>query len=175
MPEGDRDKNKSAAARPPGPGNMSSPSVAGPLLPWLLAALQPMPQARVKQLLHFGKVTVNGVATTQFDYPLNPGDCVAVAGQKSGQSELSKAGVSILFADDDLLVVDKPVGLLTVAFGSQAEGAQVFALLLAHTTARQMGRPFVVHRLSTERLRGSCSLRAAPTFATVCKRIGQRW
>jgi 23S rRNA pseudouridine1911/1915/1917 synthase len=149
MPEGDRDKNESAAARPSGPGNMSSPTVAGPLLPWLLSALQPMPRARVKQLLQFGKVSVNGIATTQFDYPLQPGDCIAVAGQRSGPSELAKAGVSILFADDDLMVVEKPIGLLTVA--SEAERSQtVFALLLAHMTERQMGRPFVVHRLDRE-------------------------
>src|SRR4051794_26528403 len=105
--------------------------VAGPLLAWLLAALQPMPRTRVKQLLQHGKVTVNGTATTRFDYLLEPGDCVKVASSNSSPSELARAGVAILHADDDLLVIDKPAGLLTVA--SAAERSRTaFALLLAH-------------------------------------------
>ena len=36
------------------------PADDGPLLPWLLAALAPMPRTRVKQLLRFGRVSVNG-------------------------------------------------------------------------------------------------------------------
>ncbi len=148
MPERDQDPMESfpPASRS---GSLAGPPVTGPLLAWLLAALQPMPRARVKQLLHFGKVAVNGVATTQFDYPLQSGDSVTIANNRSGPDDLAKAGVTILFADDDLLVVDKPVGLLTVA--SETERSRtVFALLLAHLTDRRMGRPFVVHRLDRE-------------------------
>jgi 23S rRNA pseudouridine1911/1915/1917 synthase len=130
-------------------GGLAGPEVSGPLLAWLLAALEPMPRARVKQLLHHGKISVNGVSTTRFDYPLQPGDCVTVANSRSGPDDLARAGVSILFADDDLMVVDKPAGLLTVA--SEAERSRtVFALLLAHMAERKMGRPFVVHRLDRE-------------------------
>ncbi len=146
----DRDQEPVEAFAPASrSGGLAGPPVTGPLLPWLLAALQPMPRARVKQLLHHGKVAVNGVATTRFDYPLQSSDCVTVANNRSGPDELAKAGVTILFADDDLLVVDKPAGLLTVA--SEAERSKtVFALLLAHMTDRKMGRPFVVHRLDRE-------------------------
>src|SRR5882757_4325971 len=130
-------------------GGLAGPTIAGPLLTWLLSALEPMPRARVKQLLERGKIAVNGVATTKFDYPLQPGDCVTVVHKRSGLDDLSRTGVSILYADDELLVVDKPAGLLTVA--SEAERSKtVFALLLAHMTVRKMGRPFVVHRLDRE-------------------------
>jgi 23S rRNA pseudouridine1911/1915/1917 synthase len=137
-----------ASSAAPAPG-LSGPAIAGPLLTWLLSALKPMPRARVKQLLERGKIAVNGIATTRFDHLLQPGDCVTIAHKRSGPDELSRAGVSILYADDELLLVDKPAGLLTVA--SEAERSRTaFALLLAHMTDRKMGRPFVVHRLDRE-------------------------
>ena len=155
-----------------GLGALAGPPVTGPLLAWLLAALQPMPRARVKQLLHHGKITINGVATTRFDYPLRPGDCVTVAGKKSGPNALSKAGISILFADDDLLVVDKPAGILTVA--SEGERSRtVFAILLAHMAERQMGRPFVV-RSSTAKPPAYFSARSSTVPGLVASRLATR-
>src|SRR5438270_666833 len=94
------------------------PATAGPLLPWLLAALAPMPRTRVKQLLRFGQVTVNGVPVTQFDHPLAAGDRVAIAPARADPvgEALRQAGIRIVYEGDDLIAVDKPAGLLTVAF-----------------------------------------------------------
>jgi len=93
------------------------PAADGPLLPWLLAALAPMPRTRVKQLLQFGRVSVNGEATTRFDYPLKAGDRVAVApaGPDPAADPLRRAGIRIVHEDADLIVMDKPAGLLSVA------------------------------------------------------------
>ncbi len=126
-----------------------SPPVQGPLLPWLLASLQPMSRTRIKELLQRGQVTVNGVATTRFDYPLQFGDNVQVAHQKPLKDELAKAGLSILHQDEHILVVDKPAGLLTVATEGE-KTRTAFALLLSHLKARKQGRPFVVHRIDRE-------------------------
>lgn len=149
MEQQDGDSRNPTARHVPGFGTLASPKVAGPLLAWLLTALQPMSRTRVKQLLQRGKVTVNGTAVTRFDYLLQPDDCVKVGSGKSSPSELSRAGVSILYADDDLLVIDKPAGLLTVASATE-RSRTAFALLLAHMSQREMGRPFVVHRLDRE-------------------------
>src|SRR5438270_10189705 len=95
------------------------PATAGPLLPWLLAALAPMPRTRVKQLLKFGQVTVNGVPVTQFDHQLETGDRVAIADGRPDPAadSLRAAGVRIIHQDDDLIAIDKPAGLLSVATG----------------------------------------------------------
>lgn len=127
------------------------PAADGPLLPWLLAALAPTPRTRVKQLLRFGRVTVNGVPATRFDHPLRAGDRVAIAAARpdpAGES-LRRAGVRIVHQDDDLIAIDKPAGLLSVATeGEKADTA--FARLGAYLAARREGRPFVIHRLDRE-------------------------
>jgi 23S rRNA pseudouridine1911/1915/1917 synthase len=123
----------------------------GLLLPWLLAALAPMSRTRVKQLLRFGQVSVNGVPTTQFDYPLRSGDRVTITTDRPDPAggSLRAAGIQIVHQDDDLIVLDKPAGLLTVATDSEKTDT-AFALLHAHLAARRDGRPVVVHRLDRE-------------------------
>jgi 23S rRNA pseudouridine1911/1915/1917 synthase len=127
------------------------PAADGPLLPWLLAALAPMPRTRVKQLLKFGLVSVNGAPTTQFDYSLKAGDRVAIAsaGLDSAADILRQSGIRIVHEDDDLIVIDKPAGLLSVATGGQKLDT-AFARLNAYMAARRAGRPFVVHRLDRD-------------------------
>ena len=127
------------------------PATDGPLLPWLLAALAPMPRTRVKQLLRFGRVTVNGVPATQFDHPLKAGDRVAIAFIRPDppSESLREAGVRIIHQDDDLIAIDKPAALLSVATERERSDT-AFARLNAYLAARREGRPFVVHRLDRE-------------------------
>jgi 23S rRNA pseudouridine1911/1915/1917 synthase len=127
------------------------PATDGPLLPWLLAALAPMPRTRVKQLLRFGQVTVNGVPTTRFDHPLRAGDRVAITAHRPDPvaESLRQAGVRVVYQDADLIALDKPAGLLSVATdGEKLDTA--FARLRAVLAAGRDGRPFVVHRLDRD-------------------------
>jgi 23S rRNA pseudouridine1911/1915/1917 synthase len=110
-----------------------------------------MPRTRVKQLLRHGRVTVNGVPTSQFDHRLRAGDRIAIApnAPDTSASALRLAGVSIVHQDDQLIVIDKPAGLLSVATeGEKLDTA--FARLSAYLGARRKGRPLVVHRLDRE-------------------------
>src|SRR5205814_2024219 len=113
--------------------------------------LRPMPRTRVKQLLSRGRVTVNGYPITQFDHPLHPGDRVAIERSRPDPAgaALQHAGVTIEYQDDDLLVIDKPAGLLSVATATERADT-AFARLNAYLSARREGRPFVVHRLDRE-------------------------
>jgi 23S rRNA pseudouridine1911/1915/1917 synthase len=123
----------------------------GPLLAWLFAALAPMPRTRVKQLLRFGQVTVNGVPVRQFDHPLKAGDRVAITSTRpdpAGEA-LRQAGVRIVHQDDDLIAIDKPAGLLSVATAGEKQDT-AFARLNTYLVSERAGRPFVVHRLDRE-------------------------
>jgi 23S rRNA pseudouridine1911/1915/1917 synthase len=130
---------------------LSAPKAEGPLLAWLLDALKPMNRTRVKQLLRHGRVSVNGTPTTRHDHPLRAGDTVAIIRADSVITDrsLAEVGISIVWEDDALLVIDKPSGLLTVATESEKTDT-AFARLNAHLTSRAQGRPFVVHRLDRE-------------------------
>jgi 23S rRNA pseudouridine1911/1915/1917 synthase len=121
-----------------------------PLLAWLLEALKPMNRTRVKQLLKHGSVSVNGLPTTKHDHPLKPGDRVTVArGGAIADRSLEKAKIAIVYEDDALIAIDKPAGLLTVA--TEVERTDTaFARLITHLSTRDLGRPFVVHRLDRD-------------------------
>jgi 23S rRNA pseudouridine1911/1915/1917 synthase len=120
------------------------PANAGPLLAWLLETLKPMSRTRVKELLAHGRIAVNGEATTQFDHPLREGDRVTIGSRKEEAPQ-----VAIVYQDEDLVAIDKPTGLLSVATASEREDT-AFTRLNAFLQSRQEGRAFVVHRLDRE-------------------------
>ena len=131
--------------------DLPPPTVSGPLLPWLLAALAPTNRTRVKQLLQHGGVSVNGVAVTRHDHPLTPGDRVSVdrglpahaTGRAAGPRP-TEGGLPVVYEDAAVVVIDKPAGLLTVATDAEKEDT---AFVRATT---QFGRVFVVHRLDRD-------------------------
>lgn len=130
---------------------LPSPTTEAPLLAWLLDALQPMNRTRVKQLLRHGRVAVNGTTTSRHDHPLRPGDQVAIARGNvvPADRSLENAGIAIVLEDEALIAIDKPAGLLTVATRRERLDT-AFSWLKAHLTARDLGRPYVVHRLDRD-------------------------
>jgi len=120
------------------------PTADAKLLDWLLAALAPTNRTRVKQLLHSGRVRVNGTSVTRHDHLLTPKDRVSIAKEVPRPS-----AVAIVYEDDALVVIDKPAGLLTVATESEKTDT-AFVRLRDHLAATRAGRPFVVHRLDRD-------------------------
>jgi 23S rRNA pseudouridine1911/1915/1917 synthase len=118
-----------------------TPDRAGPLLPYLLAALAPMNRTRVKQLLTHGRIHVNGKAITKHDHVVRPGDQVTVDRTPPRPAPL----LPIVYEDESLVVIDKPEGLLTVATETE-KVVTAFRLLEANMPSR----PAVVHRLDRE-------------------------
>lgn len=128
------------------PRELPPPSVDTPLLPWLLEVLQPTNRTRVKELLRSGRVRVNGAATTRHDHPVRPADHLAIGPEPSpAVRNLAKLGIAILFEDPELLAIDKPTGLLTVATEGE-KSATAYAILRENLP----DRPHVVHRLDRE-------------------------
>ena len=123
----------------------------------LLAYLfETWPEAKKKQVrtwLKFGSVAVNGRVTTKFDYAVKPGDTIEIRakGLAAPETKLT-GGIRIRHEDADILVIDKPSGLLSIASASE-EDKTVYAFLTDHV---RMGRPqsrervWVVHRLDRE-------------------------
>jgi 23S rRNA pseudouridine1911/1915/1917 synthase len=127
------------------------PTVDAPLLAWLLDALRPMSRTAVKELLRDGRIVVNGSPVTRHDHPLRPGDRVAVSRERAGPAVGTRGGAGIVtvYADDALIAIDKPAGLLSVATEGEREDT-AFARVAASLAARRAGRPFVVHRIDRD-------------------------
>jgi 23S rRNA pseudouridine1911/1915/1917 synthase len=74
-------------------------------------------QTTLRQMLRSGRVRVNAAMATRMKQPLEPGDKVEVTDRKTDERhthpQASLHPLKLVFEDADILVVDKPAGLLT--------------------------------------------------------------
>lgn len=106
-------------------------------------------RTKVKQLLKYRAVQVNDLPAVRLDQPLAPGDLVTITSEKEGTSAYPPCpGIPILYEDEDILVIDKPPGLLTIA--SETEKKKTAYFKLTACLGERPGskeRVFIVHRL----------------------------
>ena len=120
---------------------------AGTLLACLLEALKPQSKTSVKALLRHGQVWVNGAMVTHAHFPLHPGDEVDIIAHTGGQTAFRHPQMKIVWEDDDLIVVDKKDGLLSVP-DSPAQQRTAYGLLSQYVRRiHPRNRIFILHRL----------------------------
>lgn len=104
--------------------------------------------------MKFGSVRVNGRVTTWYQHPLKPGDKIEILSKERASTERSKAelGLKIVHEDDDVLVVEKPAGLLTMGTEREKEATLYFMLneYERSKTKNESGRIYIVHRLDRD-------------------------
>lgn len=101
---------------------------------------------RLKQWLERGRVRVNGAVVRRGDTVVRPADRVELGPPPPAPIP---APLRLVHEDADLLVIDKPPGLLTVADLSERERT-AYRLLRDWMEGREAGRIFIVHRLDRE-------------------------
>lgn len=97
-----------------------TPNEETTLLPFLLQVLAPRSRTDIKSVLAHNHVRVNGNPTTQFDQPLLPGDEVFINFTHAFVA-LNSRMVRLMYEDQDLIVIEKQSGLLTVPAGNNRE------------------------------------------------------
>ena len=120
---------------------------AQPLLDTLALLYPDSTKTTLRQLLQTGRVRVNGEVEKNARRELDPVELVEV-GQKSVQPALP-AGLAILHEDDDVIVVLKAHGLLTVATERERE-TTAQAYLNVYLKEKGGERIHVVHRIDRE-------------------------
>ena len=135
----------------------ASPEDTGKRLDAWLAA-QPelsLTRSAVQQLLAQGQITKNGKAAKKND-KLQPGDAVAVTVPEPQPLDVLPQDIplEIVFEDDELLVVNKPKGMVVHPAPGHPDGTLVNALLW-HCAGRLSGingiiRPGIVHRIDRD-------------------------
>ena len=120
------------------------------LMDFLLSKMGGMARSSVKQLLGQRRVKVGNAVQTRHDFELKPGDVVTVSSGR-GNSQLTHPKLKIVYEDDDLIVVNKQPGLLTVATTPGSKETTVMSILRAYVK-KQNARAniYVVHRLDRE-------------------------
>ena len=121
---------------------------------FLFKTLKDHKRTKIKQILKFGSVHVNGREVTWYKHPLKPGDKVEILSKDRASAERSKTGLGlpILYEDSDLLVVEKPEGLLTMATEREKE-LTLYFMLTEYVRAKskdESDRIFIVHRLDRD-------------------------
>ncbi|MEM1485482.1 RluA family pseudouridine synthase [Oscillospiraceae bacterium PP1C4] len=119
------------------------------LLDFLLLNLSNRSRNNVKSLLTHREVSVDKVVVTQYDYALREGQKVQIS--RSINREKSPEDVlNIIYEDHDMIVINKPSGLLSVATDKQ-EQLTAYHLLMDYVRKNNpKGRVFVVHRLDRD-------------------------
>lgn len=104
----------------------------------------------IKSLLAHKQIKVNGKLITQFDFELNKGDKVAVMKFDQSRKEKRMKGLKIVFEDEDLIIVDKEAGFLSVSTDKE-KMRTAFGLLNEYVKKQNKNdRVFVLHRLDRE-------------------------
>lgn len=97
----------------------------------------------VKSLLHNEKVFVNGNMTTKYNYELNIGDVVEI------REKIAK-NIDIIYEDKDIIVINKPSGLLTVATEKEKNKTAYHLIMEYLKKKNKNNRIFIIHRLDKD-------------------------
>jgi 23S rRNA pseudouridine1911/1915/1917 synthase len=130
------------------------PALDGQRLDRVVAMVTGRSRAEAAALVDAGEVAVGGRAVTTRAHRVAEGDLLDLpAASVPASIELSAdpaVPVPVVSEDADLLVVDKPAGLVVHPGAGQTEGTLVNGLLARYPEIREVGqadRPGIVHRL----------------------------
>jgi len=145
---------ESYASRPQVLALTVEPAAAGFRLDQLLAQRLDFSRARLQRWLKAGLVLVNGQARPP-SYKVRAGDAIEVAVPPPEPSYLlpEPLPLEIIYEDRDLLVVNKPPGLVTHPGAGHKTGTLLNALLHHCPELQEIGdvsRPGLVHRLDKD-------------------------
>jgi 23S rRNA pseudouridine1911/1915/1917 synthase len=128
---------------------------AGMRLDQFLAGATPgLSRARIQGLIKAGHVTLNGLAA-KASARLRVGDAITLSKPPpvATESVAEEIALDVLFEDDDLIVINKPAGLVVHPAAGHWSGTLVNALLHHCRALSGIGgeqRPGIVHRLDKE-------------------------
>lgn len=119
------------------------------LLTFLLASMPNKSRHNVKSFLRDKQVLVNNKAITQFNYVLKANQIVEIKDAKAPEHQKYK-GLTIIFEDQYLIVIEKQEGTLSIATEKQ-KLHNAYSILSDHIKKEDpRNRLFVIHRLDRE-------------------------
>lgn len=116
------------------------------LLEFMTSAMADRKRTTVKDYLKHRQVMVNGIVTTQFDLELKKGDTVLINTSREFQT-LRNPRLSIVYEDDDIIVVNKGYGLLSVGTDKIKTGTAYSILRDYLKRVDPRNKLFIIHRL----------------------------
>ena len=119
------------------------------LMDFLIAKLPHKNRNNIKSLLRNKQVWVDDQLISQFNHVLNPGQKVAISASRS-RVEKKFTEFTIIYEDEELIVIDKAAGLLSIATKNEKRRT-AFSMLSDYVKQTDTSNKiFVVHRLDRE-------------------------
>ncbi len=112
-------------------------------------------RSRLQALIKEGQVQVDQAVVTKTGYDLTPGSQVVVNIPPVQPTQLVAEDIplKVIFENDDLVIIDKPAGMVVHPAAGHAQGTLVNAILAHDPNLEGVGgeqRPGVVHRLDKD-------------------------
>ncbi len=119
------------------------------LLKFLFDAMPQRKRTNVKELLQHNQIKVNNLVVTQFDTPISPADTIYVNLTREFPRFYNRR-LSIVYEDDDIVVVNKGYGLLSMGNDKVKEGTAYSILKEYIKWVDPRQKIFIVHRLDRD-------------------------
>ena len=118
------------------------------LLDFLFEVLKGQSRNSVKSVLSSKRVSIDGAPITQFDFKLYPGDTVIISA--TPMRKKTRSNLPIIFENDEIIVINKPSGLLSIASDNE-KSSTAYRMLSDYVQQKDKhNRIFVVHRLDED-------------------------
>lgn len=119
------------------------------LIDYLRKEFTKLSKNNIKSLLSKEMVTVNNSVQTRYDYIVKKGDKIVIRDTKIKVKRYQK-DINIIYEDDDLLVINKPAGLLTIATNKEKDFTLYHFASNYVKQKNKNNRIFIIHRLDKE-------------------------
>lgn len=116
------------------------------LLDYLYTALTDLSKSKIKSLLKHQCISINGKMSTKFDYQLKVNDIITI----TPYNPQYDAPLPIIYEDKDIVVVNKPCHLLSVATDKK-EAITAYSLMSQYVKiSNPNNKVYVIHRLDKD-------------------------
>ena len=118
------------------------------LMKFLIEKMPQNSRNSIKSLLTQRRILVDGKVVSQYNAPVREGQIVSINKTKITKHNLE--GVSIVYEDNDILVVEKERGILSIATKNEREKTAYNILKNYLKEKNPKDKIFVVHRLDRD-------------------------
>lgn len=103
----------------------------------------------IKSLLSKECIFVNDIVRTKYDYQLKIGDIITIKNSKIVDDN-TNIKINIIYEDNDIIVIDKPSGILTIASNKEKE-LTIYHLVMNYLKKKNKNnKVFIIHRLDKD-------------------------
>lgn len=119
------------------------------LLNFLINNIKYKSKNNIKSLLTNKCISVNNILITKHDYKLKPNDKIIIF-NKQIRDRSYKNSINILYEDKDIIVIDKPSGLLSISTNKEKDVTAYHIVMNYLKKKNKNAHIFVIHRLDKD-------------------------